>query len=1053
MNLTRIALALLLPLAVSQAATVNLVQNSVNDATGGSIAAVSSSQYLDTGISYNTVTAPVTYSSFRFTHWTNSSYPATVYRDAWGRSLNPISFTLLEATTCTAHYLPTTRDTDADGIPDWYEMEYFGDLSRGASYDGDGDGILLSAEYSGGTHPLYGNANQAGGVAYADSGLVTCNLAGYASYTLRSVPTGTVNQSAIAPPGTLVFTPDLSANSEFGYWTLDGVRQVDAWGVAYPQISFTMGSVNREAVAYLFTGDTDGDGVPDAYEQYYYGTLANGALSDTDGDGISLLAERSGGTNPLYRNAYQEGGVSWTDSALVTVNLAGYSRYTLSSVPSGTVNQFAVVPNGTAITTPNMTQSTFGYWTLDGVRQQDAWGVALRQIRFTMDGADRTAVAYLFADDSDGDGINDGYEQYHFGTLANGAGSDTDGDGIPLLAESTAGSNPLYANFSQDGGVAWADSSLVVVNLQPFERLSKMLIGGVLTNFFSPDPGVVTGIQAGTWSATAMTDWDGDGDLDLFVAHENGLRVFRYIGTARNPNFEEITSGFAGLAAFVTSIERPILTGGDWNGDGLGDLVIGGNTGTLRLIASGGGFSSNGSGLDFTVASTRTRPALGDMNGDGRADLIVLLDDGTARLFLNNGTSVPFSGSGSANFLGTPAAAGTSIAVGDINQDGLPDVLLADSDGRIWEFLNNGSGGFSLQSKVWGGSYPGFATGLTLAAADLEGDGDLDLIGGLANGGILALRDPSVGRPTGLIARPGANSVQLDWDANWQSRIRGYYIYRANAVEGPFGKLLPDYVPLPSYLDSPVDPAIPHYYYVTGVSQFFLPGNSTPRISESLPSDLAITQTGKVILSVRPARGNPGQTIKINLSIENAVGVSGNGMQVRVAYNPTKLTPLTQVNPSKDSVLSTGLSRNLTFTDNGASATGELVINGTGGSLEPGAGKLFTLQFEVAAGLPKKTILGVTITDATMRDLNGNALMVEILPSDEPESGDTYFPGDVNGDGLVSNADKDLLKDLTKPKSRPPTAEELMAGDLNGDGKLDVKDFVLLVQLLNGPPN
>lgn len=32
-----------------------------------------------------------------------------------------------------------------------------------------------------------------------------------------------------------------------------------------PQITFTMGSANREAVAYLFAGDTDADGVPDAY--------------------------------------------------------------------------------------------------------------------------------------------------------------------------------------------------------------------------------------------------------------------------------------------------------------------------------------------------------------------------------------------------------------------------------------------------------------------------------------------------------------------------------------------------------------------------------------------------------------------------------------------------------------------------------------------------------------------------------------------------------------------------------------------------------------------
>ena len=121
-------------------------------------------------------------------------------------------------------------------------------------------------------------------------------------------------------------------------------------------------------------------------------------------------------------------------------------------------------------------------------------------------------------------------------------------------------------------------------------------------------------------------------------------------------------------------------------------------------------------------------------------------------------------------------------------------------------------------------------------------------------------------------------------------------------------------------------------------------------------------------------------------------------------------------------MLSTGLSRNLTFTDNGATANGELVINGSGGSLEPGSGKLFTLQFEVAAGVPKKTTLGVTITRATMSDLNGNALAVEILPHDQPESDDTFIEGDLNGDGLVTNADKNLLKELIKPKSRPPTA-------------------------------
>ena len=85
------------------------------------------------------------------------------------------------------------------------------------------------------------------------------------------------------------------------------------------------------------------------------------------------------------------------------------------------VSQTSTVLDGTVVTTPEMTQSSFGYWAVDGVRQQDAWGVALRQVSFTIHGADRAAVAHLFAADSDGDGINDGFEHYYFGTLANGA--------------------------------------------------------------------------------------------------------------------------------------------------------------------------------------------------------------------------------------------------------------------------------------------------------------------------------------------------------------------------------------------------------------------------------------------------------------------------------------------------------------------------------------------------------------------------------------------------------------------------------------------------------
>ncbi len=1039
----------LLGAASSQAATVNFIQNAVNDATGATLIAVSSNQFLESGATYPTVTAPATSGSNRFTQWTNSSEPATSYRDAWGRSLNPIQVHLLQPTTATARYLPTTRNTDGDGIQDWFEIEYFGDLSRSASDDADGDGILLSMEFSGGTHPLFANSQHAGGVSWVDSGLITVNLAGYPKYTLRSVPAGTVNQTAFAPPGTMITSPTPAANASFGYWTLDGLRQQDAWGVAVPQISFTLETEDREAVAYLFSGDSDGDTVPDAYEHYYYDSLDQGQTSDSDGDGIFLPAERSSGSNPLYGNLIQAGGVAWADSAMVTVNLAGFSRYTLSSVPAGIVNQSAVVTAGTVITTPNLNQPTFGDWELDGVRQQDDWGVALRQISFTVNNTDRTAVATLLANDSDGDSLNDGFERYFYGTLANDADFDGDGDGIPLLAELAAGTSPIFGNSHQRGGVSWADSAIVVANLQPYERLSKILLGSTLTDFFSPDPGVVTGIQAGTWSATAVTDWDGDGDLDLFVAHEGGLRVFRNTGTARNPKLSEIIGSFDGLATLVAAIDRPAIAGGDWNGDRLGDLVIGGDTGTLRLIASGGTFTSDGGGTDFLVGGSSVRPSLGDVNGDGLADLLVLLEDGTVRLYPNNGSPFHFADPGTENFLGVHAPEGTSIATGDINQDGLTDVLLADADGRIWEFLQNGNGSFLLKSKVWGGSHEGFANGLTLAAVDWEGDGDLDLIGGLANGGVIALRDPGVGRPTGLVAVSGASSIQLDWNADWQSRIRGYFIYTAASPAGPWSKLLPDFVPLPSHLDTTAPPAVLTHYQVSGVSRFFLPGNSEPRSIESLPSESASASSGKLSLALRPSVGRPGEKVRLKLMIENAAGASGNGLQLRVSYDPAKLLPLAQAMPGGVTVITSGLSQNIVFTENGVTANGELLTSGSGGSLEPGSGTLFTLQFQVATGLPPGTPLGISLDQATLFDLTSNSLNVEILPQDPPESGAAFIDGDLNGDGLVLTTDKTVLENLTKPDSPPPTTDELMAGDLNGDGKLDLKDLVLLMQLLN----
>ena len=94
----------------------------------------------------------------------------------------------------------------------------------------------------------------------------------------------------------------------------------------------------------------------------------------------------------------------------------------------------------------------------------------------------------------------------------------------------------------------------------------------------------------------------------------------------------------------------------------------------------------------------------------------------------------------------------------------------------------------------------------------------------------------------------------------------------------------------------------------------------------------------------------------------------------------------------------------------------------------------------------------VGISAATIYSLEGYQVAVDYSGSEFVVIDGSYTPGDVNGDGVLTEADEDLLKILAKPHAREPTEDELAAGDLNGDGKLDQRDLVLLKRLLAGLP-
>jgi hypothetical protein len=61
----------------------------------------------------------------------------------------------------------------------------------------------------------------------------------------------------------------------------------------------------------------------------------------------------------------------------------------------------------------------------------------------------------------------------------------------------------------------------------------------------------------------------------------------------------------------------------------------------------------------------------------------------------------------------------------------------------------------------------------------------------------------------------------------------------------------------------------------------------------------------------------------------------------------------------------------------------------------------------------------------------------------------TCFPGDVNGDGIVSQPDFVLAMKLAVGQ-RPATPCEIAAGDMNGNGEIDKDDAHLILRMIHG---
>ena len=176
---------------------------------------------------------------------------------------------------------------------------------------------------------------------------------------------------------------------------------------------------------------------------------------------------------------------------------------------------------------------------------------------------------------------------------------------------------------------------------------------------------------------------------------------------------------FYGTAGFTYSVAI-----GDLNGDGKPDLATANShqyfpSVSVLLNRGNGRFRAR---VDYEAGGGRYGTpysvAIGDLNGDGKPDLATanLEDAKTVSVFLNKGNGT-FRAK---RDYGTGGA--WSIAIGDLNGDGKPDLAILTGANTVSVFLNRGDGSFPAKVDYGTGRGPD-----SVAIGDLNGDGRPDL--------------------------------------------------------------------------------------------------------------------------------------------------------------------------------------------------------------------------------------------------------------------------------------------------------------------------------------
>ncbi|WP_328969104.1 FG-GAP repeat domain-containing protein [Streptomyces sp. NBC_00239] len=237
---------------------------------------------------------------------------------------------------------------------------------------------------------------------------------------------------------------------------------------------------------------------------------------------------------------------------------------------------------------------------------------------------------------------------------------------------------------------------------------------------------VATGPLSVTGGAAVFRDFGGHNDVpdglgDILTLTSTGKLEYLY-GQLPKGDFEVGKSG----TGWSSSIK--VVPFGDLTGDRCNDLLV--RTGeSLRLYkpACGAAPTTN---TAYTVLGTAgwgqydVMTAVGDVTKDGRPDMLARTA-ATGAVYLYKGTAEGKLAARVklfADWRGYKKVIGT----GDLNGDGVGDLIAQDKSNELWRLDGTGAGTFKTRVKLaddWGSSY-----NLLLGPGDLNGDGKADML-------------------------------------------------------------------------------------------------------------------------------------------------------------------------------------------------------------------------------------------------------------------------------------------------------------------------------------